>query len=230
MDKSKRQARLERKRSEQRRNQTRVLIFIVIAAVAITALFVYGGQTRTGRVHDYTQKNGDQLGSPDAPVLIQEYADFQCIHCYNFYNETELALIDEYVDEGVVLYELNLVDFIGQESAKSAEAAYCAADQDLFWEYHDVVFANYSQGNTGGYSEDRLIAFAETVNMDMAAFTQCLQSGEKAEIIAQNKQDAADQGITGTPSFVVNGTVLNGNVPFNQMIEAIENALAASGS
>lgn len=230
MDRSKRQARLERKQSEQRRNQLKWLGLIVVAAVALTALLVFGGQARTGRDHNYSQKSGNQLGDPDAPVLIQEFADFQCIHCYNFYDQTELTLIENHVETGEVLYELNLVDFLGAESAAAAEAAYCAADQNLFWEYHDAVFANYSQGNNGGYTRDRLIAFAESLDMNVGAFTQCLQSGEKAAVVAQGRQDAADLGVTGTPSFIVNGTLLGGNVPYDQLVEAISNALDAAGN
>ena len=226
MEKSRRQARLDRRKADQRKNQVRWLIYIVVAAVAVTALLVFANRPNAPVERSYTQKDGSVLGAADAPVTLVEYADFQCIHCYNYYNDTEHELIDQYVNTGQVLYEVRFVNFLGPESAAAAEATYCAADQNMFWEYHDIVFANYSSGNVGGYSEARLTTFAETLGLDMEAFSSCLASGEKAAVIEANLEAARADGVSGTPSLVLNGQLLQGGaLSYAALSAAIDAAL-----
>lgn len=233
MDSSKRQARLERRRSQQRQGQAKWLVYIVVGAVVLTGLLILSGQISRPHVNAYTQKNGMTLGDPAAPVTIIEFADFQCGHCLGSYNTTERPLIEQYVDSGQATYTYQIVGFLGSESVEAAEAAYCAADQNFFWEYHDIVFApvNYSTQNSGGYSEANLLAFAGQISgMDVAAFTQCLTSHEKLAVVDQAAADATTLGIGGTPGFVINGTVLSGEQPLSVLQSAIEAALAAAGS
>ncbi len=226
MQKSKREQRLEKKRLEKRSSQMKWLAIVVVVAVGLTALFIIAGQVREPSVdHTYTQKNGTLLGSPNAPVLVVEYGDFQCSFCRNFYATTETQLITTYVDPGEVLFEYRPLDFLGPESALSAEASLCAADQNFFREYHDIVFTNYSTGNSGGYSETKLIEFAALLDLDQAAFDACLGNGEKSEMLTQLRGDAAAVGVTGTPSFLVNGKLMGGNVPFDTLSAEIEAAL-----
>ena len=226
MDKSRRQARLDRRKAEQRRNQMRWLVYIVVAAVVVTAVLIFANRVRTPEERQYTQKNGNQLGDPDASLTLVEYADFQCIHCYNYFAQTQVTVIENHVDTGEILYELRIMDYGGVESQASAEAAYCAADQNLFWEYHDVVFANFSSGNNGGYSESRLIEFATTAGLDTAQFTNCLESDEKLAVLEQNRADALASGVSGTPAFVLNGELISGgNLPYIQLQQAIQAAL-----
>jgi protein-disulfide isomerase len=226
MEKSRRQARLDRRKVDQRKSQIRWLTYIVIGAVVLTALLVFANRPNAPVERTYTQKDGSLLGAADAPVTLVEYADFQCIYCFNFYTDTEHAMIDEYVNTGQVLYEVRFVNFLGADSAASAEATYCAADQNMFWEYHDIVFANFSRGNVGGYSEARLTTFAETLGLDMEAFGSCLESGEKAAVLEANQEAAQADGVTGTPSLVLNGRLLEGGaLSFEALSAALDAAL-----
>lgn len=228
MKTSKRQQRSDRKKEEARKKQIRLTGIIALAAVALVALFIIAGQVREPSVgHSYSQKNGTFLGDADAPVLVVEYSDFQCSHCRNFYATTETQLISSYVESGQVLYEFRPLDFLGPESALSAEASLCAADQNFFWEYHDFLFTNYSTGNSGGYSEGKLIEFANLLDMDQVAFGACLSNGEKTETVNQLRLDATNDGVTGTPSFLINGKLLGGNVPFETLSAEIEAALGS---
>lgn len=227
MEKSRRQARLDRRKADQRKTQIRWLIYILVGAVVVTALLVFANRPNAPVERTYTNKDGSVLGAADAPVTLVEYADFQCIHCYNYYNDTQHDLIDQYVSTGQVRYEVRFVNFLGAESGAAAEATYCAADQNMFWEYHDVVFANYSSGNVGGYSVTRLTTFAESIGLDMDAFSSCLESGEKAAVIEANLAAAQADGVTGTPSLVLNGQLLQGGaLSFEALSAAIEAAVA----
>lgn len=230
MEQSNRQARLERRHAAQRRGQFRWLGYIVIGAIVVTGLLIYSNRASGPQIGDYSQKNGTALGDPEAPVTLIEFADFQCSHCLNAYRATEGPILEQYVDSGQVQYVYRLVGFLGPESTRAAEAGYCAADQNMFWEYHDVVFAatNFSSGNTGGYSDDRLTSFAETAGLDVDVFSACLLSGENAGLVAAAEAEAAGYGVTGTPGYVINGAVLSGEQPFAALQAAIEAALAAA--
>ena len=233
MQSSKRQARLDRRRSQERQSQLKWLVYIVVAAVVVVGLLILAQQIGGPRPTTYTQKDGMTLGAPDAPVTIIEFADFQCTFCQSAYNTTEEPLIEQYVDSGKIKYTYQLVAFLGSDSALAAEAGYCAADQNFFWEFHDIVFAsiNFSSGNTGGYSEDRLINFAGKVNgLNVDSFTQCLAGDENLAAIDEAASLANSFGITGTPGFVINGTVLSGVQPLSVLQQVIEEALAAAGA
>jgi len=238
MDRSRREARIERRRAEQRRSQMTWLGIIVVVAIAVTGLLIYGNKVRppqrTPGEEGYTQKNGTSLGDPAAAVTFIEFADFQCSYCLNTYVSEEANLIEEYVNTGKMIFVYRLVGFLDRasnESQRSAEAAYCAADQNMFWEYHDVVWANYSTAESGGYSDDRLISFAESLDMDVARFSQCLLNNEKTAEVEQAETDAAAYGITGTPSFVINGIALPpGAQDYATLQRVIEQALEAAGA
>lgn len=232
MESSKRQARLERRRAEQRQSQFKWMMYIVVAAVVLVALVIVAQQLSKPNIGTYTQKDGVTLGSPDAPVTMIEFVDFQCSHCLASYNSVEQPLIEQYVETGQVKFIYQPVAFLGPDSVASAQAAYCAANQNYFWEYHDVLFApaNFSSGNQGGYSQENLVAFAGQISgLDTAAFSQCLANQETVAALDEAHAQASAMGVTGTPGFVINGTVLSGEQPLARLQQVIEDALAAAG-
>jgi protein-disulfide isomerase len=231
MEQSSRQARLERRHASQRRSQLKWLGYIVVAAVVVTGLLIYSNRASGPQFGDYREKNGTALGDPDAPVTLIEFADFQCPHCLNAYRGPEKQIIEEYVNTGQVQFVYRMVGFLGPESTRSAEASYCAADQNMFWEYHDVVFApaNFSGGNVGKYSDENLTEFAQTAGLNVDEFSACLMSGQNAGLVAAAESEASSYGVTGTPGYVINGTALpSGELPYAVIKEAIDAALAAS--
>jgi protein-disulfide isomerase len=233
MDSSKRQARQDRRHAEARKGQTKLIIYMVIVAVTLAVLVIIGQGLSKPTIGTYTQKDGVALGDPSAPVTMIEFADFQCPHCLASYNTVERPIIEQYVETGQLLYVYQPVGFLGPESVVSAQASYCAANQNFFWEYHDVLFgpANFSNGNTGGYSEQNLIAFAGEVDgLDVGAFTECLASDETVATVDAAHAQANSMGVTGTPGFVINGTVLSGEQPLARLQQVIDEALAASGN
>lgn len=233
MDRSTRQARLDRRRSDQRRGQLKWLGYIVIAAVIVAGLLIYSGRVRAPQPRTYTQQSGNVLGDPNAPVAFVEFGDFQCPVCLNTYLNVEQQLIEEYVNTGKMSYTFQAVGYLDRgttESSRSAEAAYCAGDQNKFWEYHDVLYANQGAENSGAFNDNRLIAFAETINLDMDAFSSCLMSGEKAAIVDQAETAALAVGADATPSFLVNDVMLRGYRDFAELKAQIDAALAAAGA
>ncbi|HEY9152859.1 MAG TPA: thioredoxin domain-containing protein [Anaerolineales bacterium] len=176
---------------------------------------------------DHPQANGNKMGNPNAPVKIVEYADYQCPYCMHYWQDTEPQIIQNYVATGKVYYEYRSVGgFIGPESADAANAAYCAADQNKFWEYHDILFANWTGENAGDFAPDRLRQYAAAVNLNIDQFNTCLNAGAHNDQVSQDVSDAKAAGVQGTPAFIINGKLVEGAQPysgFQQMIDAALN-------
>ena len=182
--------------------------------------------------------NDNAMGDPNAPIMIEEFSDFQCPYCARFHEETESQLANTYVADGTVYFVYrSFGEFIGSESKAAAEAAYCAGDQGKFWEYHDILFANQNGENIGDFTDRRLQAFAEALSLDMTAFNDCFNSGKYADRVEQDRIDGTAAGVTGTPAFYITYTVngeqksrlIAGAYPFSEFQTQIEEALVEMG-
>ncbi len=172
----------------------------------------------------YPQAKGNAMGDPNAPVKIVEYADYQCPFCARFEQMTQQQLIENYIATGKVYFEFrSMGEFIGPESKRAAEAAYCAGDQGQFWEYHDMLFSNQGSENSGAFSDDHLQAFAGNLGLDMNQFNTCLSSGKYSSRVDQDGTDGQAAGVQGTPSFVINGQLaIRGAQPYDAFASAID--------
>jgi len=108
----------------------------------------------------------------------------------------------------------------------------CAADQNRFWDYHDILFANWNGENQNAFSDKRLVAFAEALGLDMKAFNSCFQADTYRDEIESDLAAGRMKGVQGTPSVFVNGEILTpGYVPsFDEISQAVDAALAESGN
>jgi len=175
---------------------------------------------------DHPQADGNKMGDPNAPVKIVEYADFQCPYCMHYWEETEPQIIQNYVATGKVYYEYRSVGgFIGPESADAADAAYCAADQNKFWEYHDILFANWTGENAGDFAPDKLRQYAAAIKLNLDQFNTCIDSNAHTDQVNQDVSDAKTAGVQGTPAFVINGKLIEGAQPYSAFQQAIDAAL-----
>jgi len=172
------------------------------------------------------QAQGNAMGNPDAPVTMIEFSDFLCPYCRQFALETEPLLIEEYVATGKVYFIYRtLGDWLGPQSQASAEAAYCAAEQNRFWEYHDLLFANQKLVD---FSSQNLIGFAEDLGLNMDQFEGCVQQGEYRPQVENDLQDGLRAGVRGTPSFLINGRFIAGSQAYAVFQQEIEAALKNS--
>lgn len=165
------------------------------------------------------------VGDPNAPVHIIEYGDFQCPYCFKFWSETEPQLIEEYVNTGKVYFEFRSYPILGPESVLAAEGAYCAGDQNKFWEYHDTLFTNLTGENVGNFTQGKLILYAETLNLNLAEFESCLSEGKHKGTLEQDRARADADGVHATPTLIINGFKVEGAQPFDILKDLIEQAL-----
>ena len=143
-------------------------------------------------------------GDAGAPVTIVEFSDFSCSYC----RKAEGALNDLLARHpGQV--RLSYRDFplptLHPNAILAAEASRCAADQDQYWPYHDVLFARIDSQN-----HDDLIGYARDLKLDVPAFTQCLNSGQFRKGVEQDRDLGIRAGIVATPAFFVNGYFFEG--------------------
>jgi protein-disulfide isomerase len=175
----------------------------------------------------FPSSDGRELGDMNAPVTVEVFSDFQCPSCRKFATSVEPTIIMQYVASNQVHLIYRHFPFLGGESMQAARASMCAAEQDRFWEYHDVLFANWNGENKGAYKNDKLLAFASAINLDMDAFATCVNENRYQSIIDQDYALGKKIGVRAVPSVYVNGKIVtSGYIPaVKDMQKAIEEAL-----
>ena len=134
-------------------------------------------------------------------------------------------LAENEVANGDVYYVFRQYPFLddnapGKESDQAANASMCAAEQSMFWEYHDILFANQDVEHQGAFSDKRLLAFAETLEIDVEAFTTCFEGNRYRDEIQADFEAGSQAGVQGTPSVLVNGQIVSpGYVPTYEDIQ-----------
>jgi protein-disulfide isomerase len=160
-------------------------------------------------------------GLKDAPVTIIEFSDFQCPYCERFVTQTLPLIEKNYINTGKVRFVYR--DFpldSHQYAQKAAEAAKCADDQGRFWEYHDKLFNNQNSLDISS-----LIQYAKELNLNETTFNDCLNMGRMAPKVQKDLNDGLQYGITGTPTFFINGIELVGAQPYTVFEQVISDEL-----
>ena len=226
--KGKRQTIRDKRRQDRQRQRLITILVVVGVALVIAALLIApslrNSLTPVGEIVEITPNprpmaDGTAMGDPNAPVLIEVYEDFQCSACRIYSNEVEPLIAENHVANGEVYYVFRQYPFLddrspGKESDQAANASLCAAEQDRFWDYHDILFANWSSENLGSFSDKRLLAYGESLDLDMEAFTTCFEENRYQDQIQADLASGQAANIQGTPSVLVNGELVKpGYVP-----------------
>ncbi len=157
-----------------------------------------------------------QLGPKDAKVTIVEFSDYECPFCGRYYRDTYKGLKEKYGDKVRFVFKDFPLPF-HQKAQKASEAAHCAGEQGKYWEYHDVLFEN--QRNL---SEEELKGYARKLNLDGVKFDACLGSERFASKVRDGLNAGRSVGVSGTPTFFINGRRLVGaqpSVAFERIID-----------
>jgi protein-disulfide isomerase len=253
-EKSKRQTRREEMQRRQQRQRSITIGLIIVGALLIVAPIAYQMLKPIAEVvavDPGTHPNADDnsMGDPNAPIVMEEFSDFQCPFCERFHKETEPLLRQYYIDTGKVRFVYrSMGNFVSDnvarnqgtpaktESKDAALAAYCAGEQNKFWEMHAHLFANALGEDIGSFTEERLKAIAKTTGLDTGQFNSCYDSGKYKDRVQQDFEDGQAAKINGTPGFLVTYTVngetktklIEGAQPFTafqQELEAILNEI-----
>lgn len=151
----------------------------------------------------FTDNASPILGNPNAPITMVEFGDYQCTFCSKFFHETENSIITNYIKTGKVKILFKDYIILGQDSINAANAAHCANDQKLFWEYHSMLYNNWAGEDTGWADLAHLHEFANTLGLDMDVFSTCMSDLKWNELVNLSSIDGQKLGVSGTPTFFV---------------------------
>lgn len=166
-------------------------------------------------------------GPEAAPVTIIEYSDFNCGFCRRFHDETFQRVIDDYVKTGKARFSYKHYPFLTDSSPWKAEAAECAAEQGRFWDYHAMLFdSNIPNSGDQAAIRQQLVDAASGLKLDAQAFQACMEAGAVRQRVDADASEGQRLGVTGTPSFLINGKPLVGAQPYDAFKQAIDAALA----
>jgi len=152
-------------------------------------------------------------GNGNAKVTIVEFSDFECPFCGRFYTDTLPQLKKEYIDTGKVkLYYRHYPLPFHPKAVPLALAAECANDQDAFWKMHDKIFENNATVAT--MTDDQIKQWGADLGLDTAKFNTCYDEKTHQKEIDEDNTAGAAVGVSGTPTFYINGKQLVGAQPF----------------
>jgi protein-disulfide isomerase len=221
-----------KQRGSSKNIQAWTIVFIVAIIAVIVVVAHLANQSTTLEIPFPAR----ELSYGNPKVTVEIYADFQCPICGEYARTIEPQLRENYVKTGKVNYifrNLIVVDNYvsgGQESHLSALAALCAGDQDMFWEFHDLLYLNQTGENVGDFTSPKLFGFAVQLHLDAASFQQCLSNQTHQDVILADMRSAQARGVTGTPTLFVDGQrVYIQHADYRELFNAIDAALVSSG-
>jgi protein-disulfide isomerase len=168
-------------------------------------------------------------GAATAPVTVYEMSDFQCPYCRRHALQTLPELERDYIATGKVRWVF--VNFpltqLHDNAVPAAELAMCSGQQGKFWEVHDLIFRNQAAWaplkEPGAY----FLTFADSAGLDRTALQKCLVSRETVDEIEQDAVGSVRSGANSTPTFYIEGGLLEGAQPvrvFRQVLDSIHAA------
>jgi protein-disulfide isomerase len=223
-----------------------LVVLLVIAAFLIGVLFTKVQYLEKNQIANNNQaaapagQNGQQVtpapgakvnvsaghfpikGNAKAKVTIIEFADFRCPFCEQFFTQTEPQILKDYVDTGKAKFAFRNFAFLGTASTVAADASECANDQGKFWEFYDYLYKNQpAETDTSMYNTNTLTQAAVSLGMNDSQFRSCLDNKTDDAKAAKDMADGQAAGVSGTPTFFINGIPIVGACPFSTLQGAI---------
>jgi len=179
--------------------------------------------------------DGATLGRPDAPVTLEVWSDYQCPYCGELARNYLPRVARDFVAPGevrIVAQDIAFLDRgVSHESTDAATAAACAADQEQFWAFHDLLMWNQAGENRGAFAPSHLEAMAQRLGLDTNAWNACRLAPRTARALTDRVATAGTLGIGSTPTLVIDGRAIVGLPPsYDALASALRAALATKPS
>ncbi len=231
------------KKLSQRERKRRQNIYLAIGAIVAAVVVLAGVIVLTNQSQQQVSKPAEAAtdlpaeyiarnvkGAADAAVVVTEFSDFECPYCKTFAQTTQRQLEDEYVKTGQVRFEYKHFPLPQHNPSATfaALAAECAADQGKFWEMQQYLFQEAGKQGTNTFTQTRLKAMAEALELNTGDFNQCLSNQEHAKTVQDNIREGQQLVVTGTPTIYVNGKKVE-NPSYAEIKAAIDAALQQQG-
>ena len=171
-------------------------------------------------------------GSPTAPVTVYEMSDFQCPYCKRFAQETFPRIERSYITPGKVRWVF--INFpltsVHEHAAAAGELALCAAKQQGFWRVHDLLFQYQDTWAPLKEAGPFFVSLADSAGLSKQALLACLQAPETQEDLKAEAEGSQRSGATSTPTFYIEGGLMEGAVPFNVFKRVLDSVYAGKTS
>ncbi|MEW5940493.1 MAG: DsbA family protein [Chloroflexota bacterium] len=213
-----------------------VLVVVAFLAGVLVGYFVWGVNGGSGAVaanpqaaptappfrrYDIPTDGFHSIGPADAPITIVEFSDFQCPYCQRWREQVFDPLLAAYPGKIRIVYRNLPLTSIHPQAMPAAEAAMCAGEQNVFWEYHDKLFENQS-----GLGNDLYLQLATDLGLKMETFEACIADHKYQEAIKADMDFALGLGVQSTPTFFINGIAIVGAQPLTSFTQVIDKELA----
>lgn len=207
-------------------------VALLAAVIALILVVADAGDQPPAQAPSYAGipadwQNRTVLGDPEAPVTVQAWEDFRCPACAAFNQRVKPGLVETYIATGKIKLEFNHLPLQQHEPGASlaAQASECAADQGLFWPYHDRIF-QATPGGAPAFTMEKLIDYAVELELDEDTFSQCMTGQTYLSKVMESSQAARDAGLNSTPTVLVDGDPVANSLDFGAVSAAIEDRLA----
>jgi protein-disulfide isomerase len=162
----------------------------------------------------------DHVRGPDhAPVTVVEYGDFECPHCKKAVGAVKLMLA-RFEEQVRFAFRPFPLEGIHPHALSAAQAAEAAASQGRFWEMHDLLFEK--QDHLGSRE---LLGYARLLGLDMARFTAAMDDTVYLQRVREHQMSGDASGVRGTPTFFVNGEMVDVSYGLRALLDAVESRL-----
>jgi protein-disulfide isomerase len=174
------------------------------ASASFTALKDYKLAAPVAATVDRAQGSGLVL-NPGSKTQIDVWEDPQCPIC-KLFEDANGGYIDELVRTNKATVVFHVLSFLGDESVRTANAQFCAADEGQYLDFHKAIYlVQPSLENSGFFTNANLIKIGDYIGLKSKSFTDCVNNGSKFDIVKANYDSMAKYKVSGTPTVFING-------------------------
>ena len=206
------------------------VVVAIIALVVITGRTPVSSEAHANIAPEWI--NGNELGSPDAPVVMVAYEDFLCPHCGEFNKNGKARMIEDFIEDGKLrlVFKFFPLDIFAPGSYNAARAGQCiidlSDDPNGFWQYHDTLF--FGERGAARYEIENLTSLARSAGVNDREFVECFGSVAAQDKVDQSVRQGVADGAQGTPHILINGEIFGGNAAnYDEVRAAVNAALVA---
>jgi protein-disulfide isomerase len=209
---------LREKRKADKRRSVSISVLIIVGVIVI-----FGSITLLSRFLakpvDYETSQGFMVGDPNAPVEVVAFSNYSCGYCKIFSETIEKDFISDFAETGKVNYRYVNLASSNESSINAAEASYCAAEQNKFFEYKDYLYTYAAAAD--GFTLENFNKYAKSAGLDTESFEICMIEGDYDQAYLNDRAYAQSAGINATPTFLVNGQIVSAS----ELVTTVEELL-----
>lgn len=205
----------------------RFVVIMLICVAVFVGLFVFNSQDDAGTSTQSAEATNHSTGNPEAKVTLLEYGDFQCPACSGYFPIVQ-AVKEQYGDKINFQFRHFPIVSIHPNAMSAHRAAEAASNQGKFWEMHDLLYERQDSWKDSSNPASIFQSYAEELALNMDQFNADVASPDTKAVIDADVKAGQDAGVTGTPTFIINGKKIDNNprdvAGFSALIDEILNA------